>query len=89
MCGVLGRSGGDCVIVAWAGFSLALPRLHAGCACVRACACVCVSLMCMCARYETSPGLANPPWRSYHWSLPGLSLCSGERKGHFEVSPLL
>lgn len=44
MCGVLGRSGGDCVIVARAGFSLALPRLHAGCACVRARACACVFL---------------------------------------------
>lgn len=42
----------------------------------------------MCQAQEQS-WLGQPPWRSYRWFLPGLSLCSGERKGHFEVSPLL
>lgn len=76
MCG-FGRSGGDSVIATRAD-PLVLPAVHVG-----------VSLTCTCARHRSSLGWVNAPWRSYRWFLPGLSLCSGERKGHFEVSPLL
>lgn len=42
----------------------------------------------MCQARE-QPRVASSPWRSYHLSPPGRSLCSGRRKGHLEGSPLL
>ena len=45
--------------------------------------------MCTRARHGNKPSSANPPRSSYHWSLPGRSLCPGQRKGHFQASSLL